>query len=492
MRKQFFKKLSGNKSRKCNFGRRKNMLFTSFIFLQIFLPAVLITDALMKKIKYKNFFLLIASLLFYAWGEPENIFLILISLFFNYLIAMYGLDFRKSEKTRKWMLTSGIVFNIGILMFFKYTSPFIQFLDNIFDLPFKYSNIALPLGISFFTFQIMSYLLDTFRKENEPQKNFFDLALYIMLFPQLVAGPIVKYHDIARSLEQRCVTMADYTVGIRRFIYGLSKKVLIANQMAYLADDIFLVPGEILDSKTAWLGIVAYSLQIYFDFSGYSDMAIGIGRMLGFKFKENFNLPYAAKSIQDFWRRWHISLSSWFKEYLYIPLGGSRVSEKRIYLNIMIVFAATGIWHGAGLNFIIWGLYYGVLLVLERWKLRNIFERKHFSFLAHVYTLLAVQIGWVFFRAETFLDAAGYCRTMFDFSNNPDLAVSSFLTPISGVLLVAAILLSAPVPMLKIFCDETTRTQIRWFDYPLQGILLGASLLLLAGNTYNPFIYFRF
>lgn len=466
------------------------MLFTSFIFLQIFLPGVLIIDTLLRKIRWKNIFLLAASLLFYAWGEPGNIILLLVSLLFNYLIARYGLGFKQKEKIRRQALIAGLVFNLGVLVFFKYTSPFLQFLDSIFDFPFKYPEVALPLGISFFTFQIISYLLDTFRKENEPQENFFDLSLYIMLFPQLVAGPIVKYHDIACALKERRTGWEDYAFGIRRFVYGLGKKVLIANQMAYLADDIFLIPGNVLDCKTAWLGIIAYSLQIYFDFSGYSDMAIGIGRMLGFQFKENFDLPYASRSIQEFWRRWHISLSSWFKEYLYIPLGGSRISEKRTYFNIMAVFAATGIWHGAGLNFIVWGLYYGVLLILERWKLKT-FLSKH-SYLARIYTLLAVMVGWVFFRVETLPEALNYCRAMFAFNNNPALKIGDFLTNPLAVLILTAILLSAPVPMLKIFKDEASRTRVKWYDYPLQAALLGASLLLLAGNTYNPFIYFRF
>ena len=326
------------------------MLFTSFVFLQIFLPIVVLFNVCIRKIKWKNIFLLAASLFFYAWGEPNNIFLLLTSLTVNYFLAVTGLRFDQPDHKRKRFLICGLIFNLGILFVFKYTSPIIFFMDDLLEFSFKLHEIVLPLGISFFTFQIISYLLDTYRKENEPQKNFFDLSLYIMFFPQLVAGPIVKYHDIAEQLSGRTTTWSNYTCGIRRFIYGLGKKVLIANQMAYLADDIFLIPGNALDCKTAWLGIIAYTLQIYFDFSGYSDMAIGLGRMLGFKFKENFNLPYTARSIQDFWRRWHISLSSWFKEYLYIPLGGSRISDRRTYLNILIVFAITGIWHARRLE----------------------------------------------------------------------------------------------------------------------------------------------
>lgn len=468
------------------------MLFTSFVFLQIFLPTVLIADQLLKTIQWRNLFLLLASLFFYAWGEPRNIFYLLISLVVNYLIGRYGLAFANSDRVRKTALIIGLIFNLSVLAVFKYTSPLLVFLDGFFKFNFEYPNILLPLGISFFTFQIISYLLDTYRKENEPQKNCFTLSLYIMLFPQLVAGPIVKYHDIARSLEDRHITRLDYAGGIWRFICGLGKKVLIANQMAYLADDIFMVPVEVLDTKIAWIGIVAYSLQIYFDFSGYSDMAIGLGRMLGFNFKENFNYPYLSKSIQEFWRRWHISLSTWFKEYLYIPLGGSRVSEKRTYLNIMIVFAATGIWHGAGLNFIFWGLYYGVLLVLERWKLKSFLENPRFYIFARLYTLLAVMIGWVFFRAENFPEALGYLRKMFVFSSNSELLTGDFLSwPLVGLATVA-VFLAMPMRWLKIFGEEPGNIQIKYYHCLLAVLILGTSLVVLAGNTYNPFIYFRF
>ncbi len=468
------------------------MLFTSFVFLQIFLPVVTLANICIKSIKWKNILLLLASLIFYAWGEPLNVFLLIFSLIVNYMIALAGLNFDLSDRRRKKFLIAGLLFNIIILFIFKYTSPAMFFLDDIFNFNFRISNIALPLGISFFTFQIISYLLDTYRKENLPQKNFFTLSLYIMFFPQLIAGPIVKYHDIAEQLVNRSTSWDNHVYGIRRFIYGLGKKVLIANQMAYLADDIFAIPGTVLDCKIAWLGITAYTLQIYFDFSGYSDMAIGLGRMLGFTFKENFNLPYTARSIQDFWRRWHISLSSWFREYLYIPLGGSRISEKRTYLNILIVFAVTGIWHGAGFNFLLWGGYYGVLLVLERWQLKRWLEKPAFYFFGHIYTLLAVMIGWVFFRAENLYTASIYCKKMFTFTDNCNLVLQDFLTLPLILLIAAAILLTGPIPRLRCFRDEITRTDTRWYDFVIQPLILAAVLMLLAGNTYNPFIYFRF
>ena len=467
------------------------MLFTSFIFLQIFLPLVMLINLCIRG-KWKNLFLLTASLFFYAWGEPNNVFLLIASLFVNYFIALKGLKFDLPENVRKNFLVAGLLFNLLILFIFKYTSPIMFFLDDIFSFKFKISSIALPLGISFFTFQIISYLLDTYRKDNPPQKNFFDLSLYIMFFPQLVAGPIVKYHDISEQLASRTQSWSDCAYGIRRFIYGLAKKVLIANQMACLADDVFQIPGNILDSKIAWLGIIAYSLQIYFDFSGYSDMAIGLGRMLGFRFKENFNLPYTARSVQDFWRRWHISLSTWFKEYLYIPLGGSRKSEKRTYINVMIVFIVTGIWHGAGLNFVLWGAYYGVLLILERWKLKRWLEKPSFYIIGHIYTLLAVMTGWVFFRADSLRDAWIYCGKMFSFTANAALPLKDFLTVPFVILLAAAILFAGPIPLLKYFRNELNREQICWYDFIVQPMLLISALLLLAGNTYNPFIYFRF
>lgn len=449
-------------------------------------------NTLLRKIKYKNIFLLAASLFFYAWGEPNNIFLLLISITVNYLLAKYGLAHSLPDSKRKKFLAAGIVFNLLILFVFKYTSPLLYFFDDICNFPFKCPNIALPLGISFFTFQVISYLIDTWRRENEPQKNIIDLGLYIMLFPQLVAGPIVKYHDISRELRQRTTAVSDMTSGIRRFIYGLGKKVLIANQMAYIADEIFLIPGEVLDCKIAWLGIVTYTLQIYFDFSGYSDMAIGLGRMMGFHFKENFDLPYISGSIREFWRRWHISLSTWFKEYLYIPLGGSRYSFGKTCLNIMIVFIITGIWHGAGLNFIIWGMYYGILLILERWKLKNILEKPAMFIVRHVYTLLAVMIGWVFFRSENFPYALNYTAKLFSFSSNDQLLMQDFLTLPFALLLIAAILLCGPIPSLKYFRNENSRQEPRFYDFFVQFFILAASLIMLAGNTYNPFIYFRF
>ncbi|MBE6384545.1 MAG: MBOAT family protein [Lentisphaerae bacterium] len=466
------------------------MLFTSFIFLQIFLPAVILVNSCLRKIKWKNSFLLGSSLFFYAWGEPHNVFLLLFSLLVNYFIAVKKLRWELPDSVRKKFFILGVIFNLSILFVFKYTSSVLCFFDGIFDFNFRLANIALPLGISFFTFQIISYLADTYKKQDVPQKNFLDLSLYVMLFPQLIAGPIVKYHDIEKQLTDRKTSLEDFVCGIRRFVYGLAKKVLIANQMACLADDIFLVPGTALDCKIAWLGIICYTLQIYFDFSGYSDMAIGLGRMLGFRFKENFNLPYIARSVQDFWHRWHISLSSWFKEYLYIPLGGSKVSGSRTYLNIMIVFICTGIWYGAGLNFAVWGVYYGVLLILERRWLKKWLEKCNIA--AHIYTLTAVMIGWVFFRSENLSDAYTYCCKLFSFTNNPGLPLQDFLNASSGVLIIIAVLFAGPIQRLKCFRDEIGRQKNRWYDYIVQPLLLAAVLILLAGNTYNPFIYFRF
>ena len=469
------------------------MLFTSPIFLQLFLPVVLCIYFLLHRITCKNIFLLLASLFFYTWGEPRNVLLLLGAITINYLLARFGLSESQVPKIRKLTVSIGILLNLLFLGTFKYTSPSVFFLDSIFDFPFRLKQIGLPLGISFYTFQIISYLIDTYRKENLPQKNLLDLALYITFFPQLVAGPIVKYHDISKYLYERKVSFSDLSYGIRRFVYGLSKKVLIANNVAYLADDIFQIPLTQLDMKTAWLGVIAYSLQIYFDFSGYSDMAIGLGRMFGFHFLENFNYPYYSKSMQEFWRRWHISLSTWFKEYVYIPLGGSRGSLKRTCLNIMIVFFATGCWHGAGLNFIVWGIYYGILLVLERCFLKSFLEKPAFSFFAHFYTLLLVIFGWVLFRAENLPDACVYSWKMLSFQNNPELPLSTFLTKWTVLLICISILFSAPLQMLLpklkryLYSEE-----IHGADFLLIPFLLILSIVMLTGNTYNPFIYFRF
>ena len=470
------------------------MLFSSLFFLQVFLPVLLILYYLLpKNIRIRNLLLLLASLVFYAWGEPEKIAILLISVAVNYCIGIFGLRFDLSDRMRKGVLTGGILLNISILCGFKYAIPVCVFFDEWFHFKFHIPNGELPLGISFYTFQIISYLIDLYRKEIEPQRNLGKLALYITFFPQLIAGPIIKYHDVFLQLNSREAKADDIAIGIKRFICGLSKKVLLANSFAVAADDIFQMPYDRLDTLTAWIGAGCYSLQIYFDFSGYSDMAIGLGRMFGFRFLENFNLPYSSQSIREFWRRWHISLSTWFKEYLYIPLGGNRCSAARNCLNIMIVFLATGIWHGAALNFVCWGIFYGILIVAERLFLGQMLERCRWKIIPHFYTLFAVVMAWVLFRADSLPEAWQYWMKMLTVTSNPELHCSDFFSP--GFLAAAAVgvLLCFPFQkMFPVFTEQFCYGKIRIAEIPILLLMLAAVIVQLSGNTYNPFIYFRF
>lgn len=458
------------------------------------MPFLLILYFLLpKNIRVRNLLLLLASLVFYAWGEPEKIVILLISVVINYLIGVYGLSFEHSDKMRKWVLAVGIVLNLGILCGFKYAIPVCLFLDNWCHFNFHISEGELPLGISFYTFQVISYLIDLYRKEIEPQRDPGKLALYITFFPQLVAGPIIKYHDVFPQLDSRETQADDVAVGIKRFICGLAKKVLLANTFAVVADDIFQMPYDRMDTLTAWIGAGCYSLQIYFDFSGYSDMAIGLGRMFGFHFLENFDLPYSSRSIREFWRRWHISLSTWFKEYLYIPLGGNRCSTARNCVNLMVVFLATGIWHGAALNFVCWGIFYGILIVAEKLFLGRLLEQCRWKWVNHCYTMLAVVLAWVLFRADSLSEACQYWHKMLTFTNNPELHCRDFFAP--GFIAAAAIgvFLCAPFQrMFPAFSEQFANGKIRRAEIPLLLLLLAATILQLSGNTYNPFIYFRF
>ncbi|MDO4889070.1 MAG: MBOAT family O-acyltransferase, partial [Candidatus Saccharibacteria bacterium] len=347
------------------------MLFNSMVFLWIFLPVLLVLYFLTKRFfpAARNYVLLVFSLLFYAWGEPKYIILMLVSILVNYVFGILVDKAPKKGKKRKVLLVLDILFNVGLLGYFKYFNFFTDNVNKIFgEGTITMEDVMLPIGISFYTFQIMSYVIDLYRGEIKVQKNLPKLALYISFFPQLVAGPIVKYKDIDKALDSRKETLEGFSYGAKRFIYGLSKKVLIADVMASVADTVFNGGGGVtgLTQPVAWLGAVCYALQIFFDFSGYSDMAIGLGSMFGFKFMENFNLPYISGSITEFWRRWHISLSTWFKEYVYIPLGGNRKGRKRTYLNLWIVFLLTGIWHGAAWNFVVWGLFHGLFIFIER------------------------------------------------------------------------------------------------------------------------------
>jgi alginate O-acetyltransferase complex protein AlgI len=393
------------------------MVFSNLFFLFIFLPIVLLLYFVLKK-EWRNYWLLLVSLFFYAWGEPKYIVLMMLSILLNYVFGLLVEKYRERQKLKLFLLWVAILGNLAILGFYKYANFFVEYFNLIFHTNFHVEQIPLPIGISFYTFQALSYVVDVYRKDAKVQRNFFDLALYVSLFPQLVAGPIVRYNTVAEEIKKRTITIDGFSEGIKRFILGLAKKVILANPLGALADNIFTTdPGD-MTMTTAWIGIIAYTLQIYFDFSGYSDMAIGLGKMFGFNFLENFNYPYISRSISDFWRRWHISLSSWFRDYVYIPLGGNRVSKIKFYRNLLIVWTITGFWHGASLTFLSWGLYYGIIISLERLGLEKVLKKLWRPF-QHLYVLIIVMIGWVFFRADSFDYSFDYLQVMFGMSSNP-------------------------------------------------------------------------
>lgn len=408
------------------------MVFSSPTFLFIFLPLTIVGYYLIRK-ELRNIWLLLCSLFFYAWGEPKYVFLMLISIFVNYCFGIAIEKVRNPGKengeilckkasshekraniTARVLLILAVVFNLAIIGYFKYAGFFVRTLNGMLCTNIALRDIALPIGISFFTFQNLSYVIDVYRGE-EAQHNFFNLALYISLFAQLIAGPIVRYKDIQEQLQSKNETTEKFFSGMILFMIGFSKKVLIADQIAPLANQIFDHNGY--STLAAITGAIAYTLQIYFDFSGYSDMAIGLGRMFGFEFNKNFDYPYRSESIREFWRRWHISLSTWFRDYVYIPLGGSRVRTGRVYLNLIIVFALTGLWHGASWNFVVWGLYYGVILIAERAFLGEVMERTP-SVIRHICSLTVITFGWILFRADGFMNALAYIRNIFNASDH--------------------------------------------------------------------------
>ncbi|MDC7288784.1 MBOAT family protein [Blautia schinkii] len=464
------------------------MVFSSMVFLCVFLPVVFALHLVLPGMRTKNAMLVLASLLFYAYGEPLYLILLICSSLLNYACA-YLIGNRPGQK-KLWVVL-GVVVNLGVLVAFKYTGFLAETVENLFGLSLPVPEVRMPIGISFFTFQAMSYVIDVYRGVTKAQKSFPKVLLYISFFPQLIAGPIVKYHDIALEIDNRTVTTEGVSTGVRRFIAGLSKKVLVANVMGLVADTLFQAPQAEINGVGAWLGAVSYMLQIYFDFSGYSDMAIGLGWMFGFHFKENFNYPYISSSIREFWQRWHISLSGWFKEYLYIPLGGNRKGKARTAINKMIVFVCTGIWHGAAVNFLFWGVYHGFFLMLEEYvpAIREKGGRIK-SFFQHVYALLVACIGFVFFRAETMGQGIFWVKQMFSGFRYDAAAMSLVLrqlTPVYLLTLVFAILASLPLNKL---CRG--RRGYEAAAYILSAAGLVVCILSLASGTYNPFIYFRF
>lgn len=469
------------------------MVFSSSLFLFFFLPCVL-SGCLLLKNKYINYFLLIMSLLFYTWGEPKFVWVFLASMAVNYAFGMLFYIFRAKPSWKKCSLILSIVFNLGILFCYKYLGLVLNTLNLSSIFPAHLSNIILPIGISFYTFQAMSYLFDVYNGTAVVQKNPFKLALYISLFPQLIAGPIVRYVDVADEINKRTITCEDICTGIRRFVVGLAKKVLISNSVALYADMAFSLTTNELSLGGAWLGIVCYTLQIYFDFSGYSDMAIGLGKMLGFHFMENFNLPYQAASIQEFWRKWHISLSSWFRDYLYIPLGGNRKGLLRTVVNQLIVFSLCGLWHGAEWTFLLWGVYHGIFLLFE--KIPQI-KRVMLKFpipIRHTYTMMVIMIGWVFFRADNMAHAIDYLKAMIGSCGNSGLLgdrVSLSLTMTSCALGILFALVKIPVQYSPIKENGRSNKRILIQDTAIL-ILFIICVIRIVPNNYNPFIYFRF
>jgi alginate O-acetyltransferase complex protein AlgI len=483
------------------------MVFSSPIFLFLFLPLALTVYALLPGIRAKNFWLLLMSLVFYAWGEVFFIFLLLASTLINYFLGIW-VDRSEEPGRRKLAVAVAVCANIGLLAFFKYADFVVATLNLLLHqlgtAPFPQPNIPLPIGISFFTFHALSYVIDIYRRKWKAAADPKDVALYIFFFPQLIAGPILRWNAIAPQLAERTISRDHFADGIRRFVGGLAKKMLIANAVAVPADQIFALSANELSAPTAWFGIICYTLQIYFDFSGYSDMAVGMGKMFGFRFLENFNFPYTAQSIRDFWRRWHMSLSMWFRDYLYIPLGGNRVSEARTNLNLVIVFFLCGLWHGASWTFVVWGLYHGVFLVVERTRF-GVWLEKFPRPMRHGYAIFIVMMGWVLFRANTYTEAHHFFLAMFGLGQAPAAQpLARYLTNESIWALAFGIPFCGPMwSKINHLCGwlaqvtpASLRTGVHVFGAVLEVVLVIGLLLIsaiwLAGGTYNPFIYYRF
>jgi alginate O-acetyltransferase complex protein AlgI len=512
------------------------MVFSSNIFLFLFLPLTLflyfiLPEKLVGK-KYKNYLLLVASLIFYAWGEMQYLWLLLFSILGNYFfgIVIFKASFEKGviraqartenlnnpsqtplafdppsfskrafSLSKKITLFIAIAFNLVLLGYFKYANFLVEninlFLANFSSFQITLKKVHLPIGISFFTFHSISYLVDIYRKKCLPQKNILDLALYIAFFPQLIAGPIVRYNFIEKYLANRRHNLFFVAYGIRKFLIGLGKKIIIANPLGELADAIFSLPATEINTTIAWVGIVCYTLQIYFDFSGYSDMAVGLARIFGLKFPENFNYPYISKSIKEFWRRWHMSLSAWFRDYVYIPLGGNRVSLSRQYFNLILVFFLCGLWHGSSWNFIIWGLFHGFFLVFERIKIGEKFLSFLPNFLQHFYMILIVMIGWVFFRSPDLSYALNYLQAMFVLVSDNQLTsdVSRLMNShfIFASFIFALLGFSPFIKNYSLKLIRQNRIFITVFDIFLIATLI-FSIIRISASTHNPFIYFQF
>ncbi len=467
------------------------MVFSSPIFLFYFLPFILLLYYFVRgNIGLQNIVLFFSSLLFYFWGEKQYVVLVLFSIAVNYVYG-YLISLSTHEIRKAWILGIGIVTNLSLLLYFKY---FDFFLSTLLHEPIRHT-VHLPLGISFFTFHGLTYIIDIYRKDAVAAKSPMNVGLYILFFPQLIAGPIVRYRDIDQQLNHREVSNAKLYEGIRRFIIGFAKKICIANTLGSVADAIYQLPNQDMSPALAWLASLCYTLQIYFDFSGYSDMAIGLAKLFGFEFVENFNFPYAARSLQEFWRKWHISLSTFFRDYVYIPLGGNRKGPYRVYLNLLIVFFLTGLWHGASWNYIIWGMMHGCFLLIERLGFTKILDRLPRWF-GHVYTLFVVMVAWVLFRIESVHKAKEILYKMFfiDRSYSHAFTPAYYLRNDVVVMLVLGIILSFPIQKLAVnhFNVQTSHPAKKILMDGFYILLFLLSLSILSASTYNPFIYFRF
>lgn len=464
------------------------MVFSSLVFMFAYLPITLLAYYLVPR-QGRNIFLFIVNLIFYGWGEPKLVLLMVFNIFLNYTGGWLVDKYRADAKKKKLFLILTCVLDIGILAVFKYTGMITETLNMLPFLNIPELQISLPIGISFYTFQTMSYVIDVYRDDAPVSKNFINFGTYVALFPQLIAGPIVRYRDVAEQLVNRRETLEMFTKGVKLFMVGLAKKVIIANTMGTLTTNIFATTDENGVVGT-WVGMIAYTFQIYFDFSGYSDMACGLGNMMGFEFLKNFNYPYIAKSITDFWRRWHISLSTWFKEYVYIPLGGNRKGVKRQILNLLIVWGLTGLWHGAAYNFVLWGLYYGLLLILEKFVLKKFLDRLP-SFVQHIYTLFIIIIGWGLFYFTDVGQLGEFMVDLFNFGNGicGDQAFNLIMSNLP-MLIIAAV---ASTPLATMLYTRFEHTRFMWIPETLYCMgVLAVSTASLVNQSYNPFLYFRF
>lgn len=468
------------------------MVFSSLIFIFIFLPLVLVSYYIVPK-RFKNTIILLASLIFYAWGEPVYVLLIIVSILINYFGALLIRKYISDKEKSKFIFITVLLIDISVLFFFKYYGFAIESLGSILGVNLQVKSIALPLGVSFYTFQQISYIADIYMQRVKPQKNLIDFAAYITMFPQLIAGPIVNYNDIYKQLANRKESISKFGEGVQRFIIGLGKKVILANNIGLIWSQVKEIPLNDLSVVLAWIGIIAFTLQIYFDFSGYSDMAIGLAKMFGFDFLENFDYPYISKSITEFWRRWHMSLGGWFREYIYIPLGGNKKGTLIQVRNLFVVWFATGLWHGASTNFIVWGLYFGVILLIEKLYLKDLLKRIPTIF-SHIYTLIIVIIGWVIFDMNTLPAAGHYIKIMFGLGSNIFIDnMAKYILSTNFIILLLGLICSTK--LIKNYTNKlksTLKEKDVFLVASINLLILIISTAYLVGASYNPFLYFRF